>query len=466
MATIVPNTKALSGNPLKSSAPLGAALAFLGMEGSVPLFHGSQGCTSFALVLAVRHFKEAIPLQTTAMNEVSTILGGADHVEEALINLKTRMKPRFIGIASTALVETRGEDFVGDLRLILERRKDDLAGTEIVFASTPDFNGALEDGWSKAVTAIIDKLVPKVDALPVPNRQINILAGVHQTPGDIDALRDLCAAFGLEAVVLPDISGSLDGHVPEAYSPTTMGGTSLAQIANLHQACHCIAIGEHMREPALLLHARTGVKTTLFPNLLGLDSNDKLVRILAEVSGQTVPTSIKRRRSQLVDAMLDGHFHFSGKRLAIAADPDLLFALTNACAGLGAEIVTAVASTANSPLLDRIPADQVVIGDLTDLEDRAKAAGAEILITHSHGRLAAERLGIPLLRMGFPIFDRLGAPDRVTVGYGGTRAFIYEFANLVQAAAHAHQPADFDSAYPAGAIVEETRNVGQNARTH
>ena len=54
MATIVESKKACAVNPLKSSTPLGAALAFLGIEGAVPLFHGSQGCTSFALVLSVR----------------------------------------------------------------------------------------------------------------------------------------------------------------------------------------------------------------------------------------------------------------------------------------------------------------------------------------------------------------------------------------------------------------------------
>jgi len=93
MATIVPVSKAASVNPLKSSQPLGAAFAYLGVAGAVPLFHGSQGCTSFALVLFVRHFKETIPLQTTAMDEVATVLGGADHLEEAILNLKARAKP-------------------------------------------------------------------------------------------------------------------------------------------------------------------------------------------------------------------------------------------------------------------------------------------------------------------------------------------------------------------------------------
>jgi nitrogenase molybdenum-iron protein NifN len=112
----------------------------------MPLFHGSQGCTSFALVLFVRHFKEAIPLQTTALDEVATILGGADHLDEALLNLKTRANPKLIGVCTTALVETRGEDFAGDLAAIKQRRASELAGTEIVLVQTPDFDGAIEKG--------------------------------------------------------------------------------------------------------------------------------------------------------------------------------------------------------------------------------------------------------------------------------------------------------------------------------
>lgn len=76
MAQLIQERKPLSVNPLKLSAPLGAALAFLGIKGCLPLFHGSQGCTAFAKALLVRHFREAIPMSTTAMSEVDTILGG------------------------------------------------------------------------------------------------------------------------------------------------------------------------------------------------------------------------------------------------------------------------------------------------------------------------------------------------------------------------------------------------------
>jgi nitrogenase molybdenum-iron protein alpha/beta subunit len=76
MSKVVTTNKPVAVNPLKLSQPLGAALAFLGIKGALPLFHGSQGCTAFAKVMLVRHFREAIPLATTALTEIATILGG------------------------------------------------------------------------------------------------------------------------------------------------------------------------------------------------------------------------------------------------------------------------------------------------------------------------------------------------------------------------------------------------------
>ena len=72
MARVTISEKYCTVNPLKMSPSIGAALAFMGVDNSMPLLHGSQGCTSFGLVLFVRHFREAIPMQTTAMSEVAT----------------------------------------------------------------------------------------------------------------------------------------------------------------------------------------------------------------------------------------------------------------------------------------------------------------------------------------------------------------------------------------------------------
>ncbi|MBA4790385.1 MAG: nitrogenase iron-molybdenum cofactor biosynthesis protein NifN [Rhizobiales bacterium] len=431
MTAVTPLTKAVSVNPLKSSQPLGAALAYLGVDGAMPLFHGSQGCTSFALVLLVRHFKEAIPLQTTAMDEVATVLGGADHLEEAILNLKARTKPSLIGVCTTALVETRGEDFAADVSAIRRRNADALEGTEVVLAQTPDFEGALEEGWTKAVTSMVEALVPRTPERMVSLTQVNILPGWHHTVADIEHVRDLVEAFGLEPIILPDISGSLDGTVPDRWVPTAYGGTLVPDIRAMGRSAHTIALAEHVRAPAALLEARAGVPFALFETLSGLKATDRFIALLSEISGRPVPARIRRRRSQLQDALLDGHFHFGGQKVAIAAEPDLLFTLATFFAGMGAQIALAVTTTGGNPILRKVPADEVLVGDLGDFE--ARAAGCDLLVTHSHGRQAAERLGIPLMRAGFPVFDRLGSQHRLTVGYEGTRALIFEAANIFQA---------------------------------
>jgi nitrogenase molybdenum-iron protein NifN len=95
-------------------------------------------------------------------------------------------------------------------------------------------------------------------------------------------------------------------------------------------------------------------------------------------------------------------------------------------------------TTTHSPLLERVPAKAVLIGDLEDLEERAK--GCDLLVTHSHGRQSSERLGIPLFRVGIPIFDRLGTAHQLTVGYRGTMRLVFEVGNQFIANMHENQP--------------------------
>ncbi|WEJ08562.1 nitrogenase iron-molybdenum cofactor biosynthesis protein NifN [Sinorhizobium prairiense] len=442
MNRILPQTKSAAVNPLKSSQPLGAALAFLGVNDAIPLFHGSQGCTSFALVLLVRHFKEAIPLQTTAMDEVATILGGLDHVEEAILNLKTRTNPELIGVCTTALVETRGEDIARDLSNIKMMRAKEIAGTEIVLANTPDFDGAIEEGWAKAVTAMIQRITVRGEQARQP-KKIAILPGWNLTVADIEHLRETVESFGLKPVILPDLSGSLDGTVPDdRWVPTTYGGTNVKDIQELGTVVKCIAIGEHMHRPAEVLQKLTGVPYALFQSLTGLTNTDRFISLLAWTSGGPVPAKIRRRRAQLQDALLDGHFHFGGKKIAIAAEPDQLYQLATFFTGMGAKIVAAVTTTGTSKILEQVPVEQVQVGDLGDLE--GLGAGADLLVTHSHGRQAAERLGIPLMRVGFPIFDRLGSQHKLTILYQGTRDLIFDVANIFQANQHAPTPQPLD----------------------
>ncbi|HJV59479.1 MAG TPA: nitrogenase iron-molybdenum cofactor biosynthesis protein NifN [Albitalea sp.] len=439
MAIVIESKKAAAVNPLKMSQPLGASYAFMGLQSCMPVMHGSQGCTSFGLVLLVRHFKEAIPLQTTAMNEATTIMGGCDNIEKALLNIRSRAKPRLIAICSTGLTETKGEDVPACIALA-RKKHPELDDTEIVYVSTPDYAGAFQDGWAKAVTELVGTLPQR--ETPRRAHEVNVLPGCHLTPGDIEEMRELIESFGLRPVFVPDVSGSLDGHIPDDWLGTTLGGTSLSDLRALGGAVHTLAIGEQMRPAAEALQQRCGVPFTLFDRLTGLAPTDQFVQHLSELSGRAVPARLRRQRSQLVDAMLDGHFHFGNVRVALGAEPDLLWAAGMSLHEMGAELAVAVTTT-RSALLERLPCDEVVIGDLEDLEHSAAAAGCDLLMTHSHGRQAAERLSKPLFRIGMPMFDRIGNAHICHVGYRGTRNFIYEVGNLlIDQIAH-HGPDDW-----------------------
>ncbi|MFA5082707.1 MAG: nitrogenase component 1, partial [Hydrogenophilaceae bacterium] len=97
MAEIIKRNKALAVNPLKVSQPVGASLAFLGIHRAIPMMHGSQGCTAFAKVFFVRHFREPVPLQTTAMDQGATVMGADENVIAGLTTIAEKSKPALIG---------------------------------------------------------------------------------------------------------------------------------------------------------------------------------------------------------------------------------------------------------------------------------------------------------------------------------------------------------------------------------
>jgi nitrogenase molybdenum-iron protein NifN len=446
MAEIIKRSKALAVNPLKVSQPVGAALAFLGIQRAMPMFHGSQGCTAFAKVFFVRHFREPIPLQTTAMDQVATVMSADENVIEGLRAIADKSAPGLIGLATTGLAETQGTDIH---RLVREFRRDypQFNGVPVVAVNTPDYNGALESGFALAVTAMIDQLVPDGRDVGKRHRQVNILAGSHLTPGDIEHLKEIVEAFGLRPMVLPDLADALDGHlIDAAFSTVTVGGTPAGEIATLGQAKATLVIGSALNSAADLLHHRTGVPDYRFDSLMGLAAVDRLMMVLSDLSGQPVPERLERQRAQLQDAMVDCHFMTGFARFAIAGDADLLAAMATLVSGMGGEVVAAVA-TSRSPILATLPVAAVQLGDLEDLVHAVNArGGCDLLIGNSHAVASAETLGVPLLRAGFPQYDLIGGYQRLWIGYRGTRQALFDIANLL-VQHHKAVPAPYVSIY-------------------
>ncbi len=196
------SVKPLQVNPHKLSQPMGATLAFLGVDCCMPLMHGGQGCASFTKVYFTRHFSEPIALQTTAVTDVTAILDGGDYsIVESIKNINSKVSPKLIGLHTTGLPETKGDDIRGVARQI---------DCPLVYVNTPDYEGGLESGWALTAKALIDQLTEprsEIDA-----GKVVLIPHVSMQPIEVEKLKDLIAGFGFTVVAVPDLSTSLDGH--------------------------------------------------------------------------------------------------------------------------------------------------------------------------------------------------------------------------------------------------------------
>jgi len=144
------------------------------------MLHGSQGCTAFGKVFLVRHFREPIPLQTSAMDQVSSVMGADDNVVEGLKTICEKSAPDLVGVPTTGLAETQGADIRMAVGLF-RAKYPQFAAIPVVPVSTPDFTGSMQSGFALALRAVIDDLVPAAanagTMLGRRPRQVNVLAG-------------------------------------------------------------------------------------------------------------------------------------------------------------------------------------------------------------------------------------------------------------------------------------------------
>lgn len=411
-------------NPQKNSPALGATLAFMGIDGMLALLHGSQGCSTFIRLQLSRHFKEPIPLNCTSMSQDTTIFGGWENVKKGLARVSDKFKPKVIGLMTSGLTETMGDDVES---AITEFRKDspEFCHIPVIHASTPDYCGSMQEGYAIAVESIL-KTVPQ--AGEKIKGQINLIPGSHLTPADVEELKVIFEDFGLSPLVIPDIAGALDGHIDGPISSLATGGISLSDLQLAGRSQATVVIGDSLKQAGDILQDKFDIPVYNIDRVIGLTATDRFLGILSDLSQSPVPAKYQRHRAQLLDALVDNHYYVGKKRVCLALESDMLWTMTNFLNEIGCEIVSAISAT-NSPLLEKIPSQNVFIGDLEDLENLGK--DCDLLIANSNGRQASKKLGIPLLRSGLPVFDIVGAPHRVWVGYKGTMNLLFEAANLL-----------------------------------
>ncbi len=157
--------------------------------------HGAQGCCAFAKVYLISHFREPIPLQNTAIDQVSAVMGGDENVHEALQVLCEKHSPDLIAVMTTGLTELQGTDIS---RVILDFKKANpqFNTTRIVSMNTPDFTGTMQTGFAHAVDRVVRQLVLPPSGVKRHRKMVNVLCSVGMTAADIETIKRYLEARG------------------------------------------------------------------------------------------------------------------------------------------------------------------------------------------------------------------------------------------------------------------------------
>ncbi len=446
------HSRDLSRNPCHMCMPMGGILAMKGVEGSMALLHGSQGCSTYMRRHIAEHFNEPVDVASSSLNEKGTVYGGQANLKKAMDNVRRVYKPEIIGILTTCLAETIGEDI---RRIANEYQRETKCECKIVTAATPGYGGTHTEGYWSTLRELVSQLTA-----PTPmHTGINVIVPAALSPADLREIKRWLDLFGAKYTMLPDISETMDRPYEPSYGKIAEGGTSLNSIRQMSGAVATLELGgpvEDKMSPGVWLKDTFDVPVVKLPIPIGLANVDKFIQALTIATGKDIPLPLQRERGLLMDAMIDAHKLSFQLRPVLFGDPEMVHALSGLCAENG--MFPSVAATGGGSEIWRESIRKLLSAsleptwvmeetDMAEILSQSLSAGANLAMGPSAGKYLEEQADIPLVRIGFPIQDRLGAQRILSVGYIGTALLLDKCVNTFLERRHKTYREDLYEAY-------------------
>ena len=429
----------LNVNPCKMCMPMGAVTAMYGIRKCMSILHGSQGCSTYIRRHMATHYNEPVDIASSSLTEQGTVFGGERNLLQGLENLIRLYDPEIIGVSTTCLAETIGEDVPAIIRKFYELHPESKK-IKIISLSTPGYGGTQYEGFFRALYAVLTQVEMKTLA----HEKINIITGPI-SPADTRYLKNLLEKLGLSYILLPDLSENLDGVHGSSYQRLPQGGTAIAKIAEMAGARYTIELASFVDpeiSPAKYLYDTYQVPYCRLDLPCGLVATDALLAKLKELGGK-MTQEMEKERGRYLDALIDSHKYNALGRAAIFGEPDFVKAVVNLCCESGV-VPTAVTTgsvckgfaEALAPAIEKAAAVQFTKtsaieddADFETLERKIIESEVNIMIGNSDGRRIAERQKLPLVRCSFPIHDQIGGQRVRMLGYDGSLMLLDRIAN-------------------------------------
>jgi nitrogenase molybdenum-iron protein beta chain len=431
-------------NPILTCQPAGAQYASIGIKDCIGIVHGGQGCVMFVRLLIAQHLKENFDIASSSVHEDGAVFGAVKRVEEAVDVLLMRYPHvKVVPIMTTCSTEVIGDDIDGVvMKLNAGLLKHKYAGREVhlIPVHTPSFVGSMVSGYDVAVREFVKYFAKK----GAPNGKLNLITG-WANPGDVTALKHLLAEMQIEATVLFEIENFDSPLMPDG-SEVSRGETTVEDLAGTANALGTIALNQYEGgQAAKFLEKQFGVPAQIGPSPIGIRNTDIFLANLKNMTGKPIPKSLVRERGIAIDALTDlTHMFLADKKVAIYGNPDLVLGLAEFCLDLEMKPLLLLLGDDNPKYRDdrrikdfqeKVDFDMQIItnADLFELESRIKSGQLELdlILGHSKGRWTSIDNNVPMVRVGFPTFDRAGLYRHPVVGYAGAIWLAEQMANTL-----------------------------------
>lgn len=442
--------EALTVNPAKACQPLGAVLCALGFEKTLPYVHGSQGCVAYFRTYFNRHFKEPVACVSDSMTEDAAVFGGQKNMFDGLENAKAMYKPNMIAVSTTCMAEVIGDDLNA---FINNSKKEGHIPQDypVPFAHTPSFVGSHTTGWDNMFEGIARYFTLNYmeDKEVGSNGKINLVPGFETYLGNYRVLKRMMADMDVDATLLCDPTEVLDTPA-DGHFRMYAGGTTMDEIKDAPNAHNTFLLQPWQLEKTKKYVNNTWKHETPKLNIpMGLDWTDEFLMKVSEVTGKPISDKLALERGRLVDMMTDSHAWLHGKKFGLYGDADFVMGMAKFLLEVGAEPIHVLCNHANKRWkkdMEKILASspygansEVHIGkDLWHFRSLVFTNKPDFMIGNSYGKFIqrdtlhkGKEFEVPLIRIGFPIFDRHHMHRDTTLGYEGAMYMLRTLVNAV-----------------------------------
>ena len=417
--------KALAVDKTKICEPIGAAYASLGIEGCLPVNHGSPGCCRYIRAELFNIFNKNVKIVSTNLKENAAIFGGKENFKAAIKNILINYEPKVIAVHTTCMSETIGENMLG-----LKNEVDIPKDKYLICGSTPSYSGSHITGYSNMLKAFIDQLTIK--SYTKKDNAFIIVGLVY--PSDMREIKNIINKINIKYTLFPDTSNVLDRAIPRKLKEFPKGGTKVLDIVNAESSKIIISLGtQGAKEAGKLLESKSN---SIFESLempIGIKSTDEFINKLLCYYHKEVNKELIEERETLIDLINNSYKKIYHMKVAILLDPDTAIPLTEFLCSIGIiskYVMTSVSCSYFEMEITKIMEKYNINGlvksdsDIYELKKCLIEEKVEAIIGESHLSFLSEELNIPLIKMGFPIENEYIHLYKPIVGYKGAMNII------------------------------------------